>query len=77
MSADRHPVLLTEPKGPEGAPNVSEGAPVMLDILDPKNKLIASFRTDRPQWALDQFFRNRPSAGCHYAAREIRPLHRG
>ena len=60
-------------KEPEGGPAQAEGPKVMLEILDGKNRIVACFPTDRPDWAIDQFFRNRDTAGHKYATREIKP----
>jgi hypothetical protein len=58
---------------PEGGPKTPEGPRVMLEILDAKNRIVACFPTDRPEWAMDQFFRNRDLAGHTYTTREIKP----
>jgi|Cruoilmetagenom7_1024161.scaffolds.fasta_scaffold00436_11 hypothetical protein len=58
---------------PAGGPERAEGPRVMLEILDGKNRIVACFPTDRPDWAMDQFFRNRDLAGHTYSTREIKP----
>lgn len=70
MTNSRNAVMTTEP---EGGPKTPEGPRVMLEILDAKNRIVACFPTDRPDWAVDQYFRNRDMAGHKYTTREIKP----
>ncbi len=66
-----NPAVMT--LAPAGEPHVAEGPRVMLEILDAQRKIVACFVTDRPEWAKDQFFRNRDAAGHVYAKRKINP----
>jgi hypothetical protein len=64
------PVMTTAPKG---EPHIPEGPMVMLEILNAKREIVACFPTDRPEWAMEQFCRNRDATGHVYTTREIKP----
>ena len=48
-----------------------EGPPVMLTILDEKNRTVAHFRTCTPEQSMQDFCRNRDCTGWHFATTPI------